>query len=153
MNLCLDTMAKYVWTQTLILDDILNAPISINETKASLKYMKVNKAAETGGIPYEFYNYTCYILDQPLTALFNNVLDTGSYLSTWCEGLINPLHKRDSPTLPDNYHKITTTPAIGKLSDGILNNHLQFAKECLSMGDQFQNELSRTRVPLIISSC
>ena len=122
-----------------ILDDILNAPISIDETKASLKYMKVNKAAGTDGIPSEFYKYTCNILDQPLTALFNNVLDTGSYPSTWCEGLINPLHKRDSPTLPDNYRKITITPAIGKLFDGILNNRLQFAKECLSMGDPFQN--------------
>ena len=87
-----------------ILDDILKAPISIDETKASLKYMKVIKAAGTDGIPSEFYKYTCNILDQPLTALFNIVLDIGSYPSTWCEGLINPLHKRDSPTLPDNYH-------------------------------------------------
>ena len=137
----------------IILDDILNAPISIDETKASLKYMKVNKAAGTDGIPSEFYKYTCNILDQPLTALFNNVLDTGSYLSTWCVGLINPLHKPDSPTLPDNYRKITITPAIGKLFDGILNNRLQFATECLSMGDPFQNGFKPNQVPLIISSC
>ena len=78
-------------------------------------------------------------LDHPLTALFNHVLNTGLYPDTWCEGLINPLHKRESPTLPDNYRKISITPAIGKLFDGILNNRLQFAKECLSMGDPFQN--------------
>ena len=39
-----------------ILDDILNAPISIDETKTSLKYMKVNKAAGTDGIPSDFTN-------------------------------------------------------------------------------------------------
>ena len=122
-----------------ILDDILNAPISIDETKLSLKRMKANKAAGTDGIPSEFYKYTGDILDHPLTALFNHVLNTGLYPDTWCEGLINPLHKRESPTLPDNYRKITITPAIGKLFDGILNNRLQFAKECLSMGDPFQN--------------
>ena len=114
-----------------VLDDILSAPISIDETKLSLKRMKANKAAGTDGIPSEFYKYTGDILDHPLTALFNHVLNTGSYPDTWCEGLINPLHKRESPTLPDNYRKITITPAIGKLFDGILNNRLQFAKECL----------------------
>ena len=138
-----DCMSRYdgeiLLNTNTILDDILNAPISIDETKAPLKYMKVNKAAGTDGIPSEFYKYTCNTLDQPWTALFNNVLKTGSYSSTWCEGLINPLHKRDSPTLPDNYRKITITPAIGKLFDGILNNRLQFAKECLSTGDPFQN--------------
>ena len=71
--------------------------------------------------------------------LFNHVLNTRSYPSTWCEGLINPLHKQESPTLPDNYRKITITPAIGKIFDGILNNRLQFAKECLSLGDPLQN--------------
>ena len=122
-----------------VLDDILNAPISIDETKLSLKRMEANKAAGTDGIPSEFYKYTGDILDHPLTALFNHVLNTGSYPDTWCEGLINPLHKRESPILPDNYRKITITPAIGKLFDGILNNRLQFAKECLAMSDPFQN--------------
>ena len=106
--------------------------------KASLRRAKMNKAAGTDGIPAEFYKYARDVLEQPLTALFNHLLDNGSYPSAWCEGLINPLHKRESPTLPDNYRKITITPAIGKLFDGILNNRLQFAKECLSLDDPFQ---------------
>ena len=122
-----------------VLNDILNAPISTDEIKASLRRMKVNKAPGTDGIPSEFYKYSHGILDKPLTVLFNHVLNTRSYPSTWCEGLINPLHKQESPTLPDNYRKITITPAIGKIFDGILNNRLQFAKECLSLGDPLQN--------------
>ena len=125
----------------VVLDDILNAPICIAETKASLHRMKANKAAGTDGIPSEFYKYASGILDQPLTALFNHVLNTGLYPRTWCEGLINPLHKRDSQTLPGNYRKITITPAIGKLFDSILNdlNRLQFAKEGRRIGNTFQN--------------
>ena len=37
--------------------------------------------------------------------------------------------------VPENYRKISVTPAIGKIFDGILNNRLQFAKECLGTGD------------------
>ena len=79
------------------------------------------------------------ILDKPLTVLFNHVLITRSYPSTWCDALINPLLKQESPTLPDNYRKMTITPAIGTIFDGILNNRLQFAKECLSLGAPLQN--------------
>ena len=53
--------------------------------------------------------------------------------------MINPLHKRESPAVPENYRKITVTPAIGKIFDGILNNRLQFAKACLGTGDPLQN--------------
>ena len=134
LNIAFYSTAIY-WQSTVL----PYAPISIDETKLSLKRMKANKAAGTDGIPSEFYKHTGDILDHPLTALFNHVLNTGLYPDTWCEGLINPLHKRESPTLPDNYRKITITPAIGKLFDGILNNRLQFAKECLPMSDPFQN--------------
>ena len=48
------------------------------------------------------------------------------------------VHKRESPTLSDNYRTIAITPTIGKLFDGILNNRLQFAKGCLSLDDPFQ---------------
>ena len=41
-----------------VLNDILNAPISIDEIKASLRRMKVNKAPGTDGIPSEFYKYS-----------------------------------------------------------------------------------------------
>ena len=122
-----------------IVDDILNVPIDISEIMASLKRIKANKAAGADGIAAEFYKCAGDILALPLTMLFNHVMLTGLYPKTWCAGLINPLHKRDSPFLPDNYRKITITPAIGKIFDGILNNRLQFAKECLGTGDPFQN--------------
>ena len=79
--------------------------------------MKTNKAAGTDGIPVEFYKYCGDILSQPLTTLFNHVMNTSSYPGAWCEGVINPLHKRESPALPENYRKITVTPAIGKIFD------------------------------------
>ena len=52
---------------------------------------------------------------------------------------MNPLHKRQSPAVPENYRKITVSPAIGKIFDGIFDNRLQFAIECLGTGDPLQN--------------
>ena len=98
-----------------------------------------NKAPGTNRIPSEFYKYSHGILYKPLKVLFDHSLNILSYPSPWFRGLINPLHKQESPTLPDNYRKIIITPAIGKIFDGILNNRLPFAKERLSMGDPLQN--------------
>ena len=122
-----------------IVDDILNAPIDTNEIMVPLKRIKANKAAGADGIWAKFYKCAGDILALPLTALFNHVMLTGLYPNTWCAGLMNPLHKRDSPFLPDNCRKITITPAIGKIFDSILNKRLQFSKECLGTGDPFQN--------------
>ena len=52
---------------------------------------------------------------------------------------MNPLHKRQSPAVPENYRKITVSPAIGKIFDRILDNRLQFAMECLGTGDPLQH--------------
>ena len=97
-----------------------------------LKRIKANKAAGDDGISAKFYKCAGDILALPLTALFNHVMLTGLYPKTWCAGLMNPLLKRDSPFLADNCRKITITPAIGKIFDGILNKRLQFSKECLA---------------------
>ena len=58
-----------------VLDDILNVPVDIEETRASLRRSKINKAAGTDGIPSEFYKYARDVLEQPLTALFSHLLD------------------------------------------------------------------------------
>ena len=133
-----------LWLISIILSrnikrDLSWMPIKLEETLASLKRMKTNKAAGTDGIPVEFYKHCGGIVSQPLTALFNHVMNTSSYRGAWCEGVINPLHKRESPSVPENYRKITITPVIGKIFNGILNNRLQFAKECLGTGDPLQN--------------
>ena len=121
-----------------ILDEILNAPISLEETRQSLKRLKNNKAAGVDGIPSEFYKNTNDLLLRPLNALFNYVLDSGFYPEKWCEGVIHPLHKQGAINTPENYRKITVTPALGKAFDGILNRRLRFAKQCLNIDDPYQ---------------
>ena len=122
-----------------ILNDILNDPIQLDEKRASFRKLKPNKAAGIDRIPSEFYKHAGENLDAPLTALFNHTFDCGLYPNTWWEGITNPLYKRENPNLPENYRKISITPALGKIFDSILNNHLQYAKGYLLMDDPFQN--------------
>ena len=71
--------------------------------------------------------------------LFNHLFEKGCYPEEWCEGIINPFHKKEDKINPENYRKVTVTPAIGKLYETILNNRSVYAKAILGMEDPFQN--------------
>ena len=85
-----------------IVHDIVNAPINTKEIVTLLNRIKANKAADADGIAAELFKCSGDIIALPLTALYNRVMLTSLYPSTWCAGLIHPIHKRDSPFLPDN---------------------------------------------------
>ena len=97
--------------------DALNGPIRIEEIKIALKKTKNKKAAGTDGLVSEFLKYSNGHIDGPLTALFNYVFNSGEYPDQWSEGLINPIHKKESKTDPGNYRKVTLLPALGKVFD------------------------------------
>ena len=63
-------------------NDILDGPIQLDETRASIRKLKPNKAAGIDGIPSEFYKHAGGNLDGPLTALFNHTFDCGLYPDT-----------------------------------------------------------------------
>ena len=54
------------------------------------------------------------------------------------------------PNLMDSYRIVTITPETGKLLDGIFNKCLQYAKECLSIGDPFKNGLNSYAINIIV---
>ena len=107
--------------------DILNSPISSDEVSLALRKGKNNKAAGIDSIPVEFYKYGGDELVNTMLVLFNYLLEKGCYPDEWCEGIINPIHKEDDKMNPENYRKITVTPAIGKIFETILNNRSVYA--------------------------
>lgn len=120
-------------------NDIINAPITVDELHLSLKKMKNRKACGVDSIPAEFYKYTGGIIDRPLIALFNYIFDSGEYPDSWSVGLINPLHKQSNKSDPKNYRKITLLSALGKVFESILNNRLCYCKTVLNVEDPLQN--------------
>ena len=95
------------------LNDILNAPITKDEVIYSLSKLKNNKASGIDGIPAEIFKYSGGIIDESLAILFNIIFNEGVYPSQWCEGLINPIHKKSSHSNPENYRKISIVPSLG----------------------------------------
>ena len=121
--------------------DILNSLIDKDELIIALRKSKNNKAAGIDGLPVEFYKYSGGVLDNLLVALFNWIFENGHYPDEWCEGVIDPIHKKDDILIPENYRKITIIPALGKIFETVLNNRAVYAKNILGMEDPFQNGL------------
>ena len=122
-----------------ILNDILNSPITDNEIQLALRKAKNNKASGIDTIPMELIKYSGGLVNENLNALFNCILDEGTYPVTLCEGIINPLHKKGSKADPQNYRKITVISSMGKIFESILNNRAIYAKSVLKLEDPFQN--------------
>ncbi len=40
----------------------------------------------------------------------------------WAEGLICPIHRRDSKNIAENYRKITVLPVLDKIFESVLNS-------------------------------
>ena len=76
-----------------IINDLLNAPICLEEASYSLKCIKTGKATGIDGIPSECYKYASAELLQPVTALFDYVFENGIYLDRWCEGITQYINK------------------------------------------------------------
>ncbi len=73
-----------------------------------------------------------------LIYMFNFLFNKGEWLEIWTEGLINPVHQNGSKNVEDNYSKLTVLPALGIVSESILNTGLTFRNLALDMDDKFQ---------------
>ena len=130
-----------------LMNDILNAPISLEEAEHAFSCIKTGKANGIDGVPSECLKYASNELLRPITLLFNCIFDSGDYPEEWSEGIINPIYKHGAKTLPENYRKITVSTSIGKLFDSIINKRLVFYRRITHDEDKFQNgfkEKSRT---------
>ena len=60
----------------------------------------------------------------PFTKLFNLSLSLKLYPDSWKKANVSAIHKKDSPTIPNNYRPISLLSIIGKLMERCIHNHL-----------------------------
>lgn len=118
--------------------DICNAPITIEESKLHIIKLKNNKAAGIDGIASEFLKVAVEQLLHPLTLVFNFMFEYGEFPKIWCEGIINPTHKKGSQNVADNFRKITVMSVLGKVFESIMNDRLKFRNISLDLNDDCQ---------------
>jgi len=102
----------------------LNFQIEERETLTAIRNLKNGKASGPDGICNEMIKYGQHIFSKPLTKIFNAILDSGSYPTTWAQGHISPIHKTGNPLDANNYRGITIGSCVAKVFNTILNKRL-----------------------------
>ena len=107
--------------------EILNEPISIEETENTLKGLKLGKSVAEDLISNEMLRTTNSLVLKAMTSLFNHCLLSGRY--PWHTSVITPIHKSGDLYDPDNYRAITVGSCLGKTFSTILLNRLILFKD------------------------
>ena len=115
----------------ILSNDILDSPISRKEISESIRYLKTNKAAGIDNILPEFIKNADDILLPYLELLFNVILETGQFPSSWTIGIIIPIHKSGNINNVDNYRGINLLSILGKVFTHIINKRLTFWADIL----------------------
>ena len=103
-------------------DEILDAPISLEEVCTSAKKLAGKKASAGDSINNEIIKVAVEVFAPYFVELFNSVLSHGIFPRTWSEGYIVPLYKSGSRLDPGNYRGICISSCLGKFFTLILNS-------------------------------
>ena len=87
--------------------------------------METKKAPSLDNITNEMINSSDRNMIEHLQALFNNIMESGYYPTSWNQGLICSIYKLGKKDVPNNYRGITLSNCLGKLFNTILYNRLQ----------------------------
>ena len=149
----------------------LDNKITREEVSTAIGKLKNNKAQGLDTIRNEMIKSGQCQLLQPLTKIFNLILNTGIYPSAWCVGRIVLIHKKGDFSDPGNFRGITISSALSKTFNSIMNERLcsfleennimcqeqiGFKKKCRTSDHMFIlqtliNKYKKSRKPLYIA--
>ena len=89
-----------------------------------LKHLNSNKATGPDGIGNKILSEAAAPLALPLSELFNHCLSLRTFPKCWKIAQVVPLHKKDDPTLCNNYRPISLLPCLSKVFEKLIFNHL-----------------------------
>ncbi|UYV83448.1 SETMAR [Cordylochernes scorpioides] len=108
----------------LMPDDELMAEISLSEITGEIAHLKRNKACGLDNIPNEAIKALPPAYLTALKDIYNRVLKTGQFPTTWCKTIIHPIFKNGDADNPHNYREIALLSNLAKLFSSILKIRL-----------------------------
>ena len=93
----------------------LDVEITREEIIKSIRQLKNGKSGGPDKLLNEFFTHGQYVLLPCLHSLFNKLLISSYFPSSWSEGYIIPLHKKGGVINVNNYRGITLLSVLGKL--------------------------------------
>ena len=111
--------------QTETSNQEINGKITEDEIVNAVKNLKNNKASGYDQVLNEHIKSTMPIMLNIYEKLFNLILDTGCFPSSWTTGIIKPVYKnKGNKPEPQNFRPITLVSCFSKLFTSILINRL-----------------------------
>lgn len=105
--------------------DTLNSiTITQDEVLKAIKSLDINKASGPDLVSPKILKEGMHQLAYPFTKLFNLSLSLKKYPDSWKKANVTAIHKKDSPTNPNNYRPISLLSNEGKLMERCIHNHL-----------------------------
>ena len=108
-----------------IVNDILNKAISLDELDDRLTSAKDEKTPNTDFILNEMLKCSPDYLKHAILVLFNRILSSGIFPSSWRVNTLSPLHKKGDANICGNYRGIAIASNLAKLFLSILHKRLQ----------------------------
>ena len=76
--------------------------------------LNINKAHGHDDISIRMIKLCGKSIVKPLSMIFNNCIDTGTFSDIWKRSNIIPVHKKDDKQIVDNYRPVSLLPIFGK---------------------------------------
>ena len=110
-----------------------------------IRKLKRRKAAGIDAVYNEILIYSASFIIGALETLFNEVLKTRYFPSTWNVVMISPLFKSDDPNDTNNYRGISLLSCLGKLFCSIINEFVYTQVESAHLLSDLQGGFRRKR--------
>ena len=75
--------------------------------------LNINKAHGYDDISIRMIKLCGKSIVKPLSMIFNNCIDTGTFPDIWKRSNIIPVHKKDDKQIVDNYRPVSLLPIFG----------------------------------------
>ena len=92
--------------------------------------LKINKAHGHDHVSIRMIKLCSKFIAKPLSIIFKNCIDTGTFPDIWKRPNIIPVHKKGDKQIVDNYRPVSLLPIFGKILEKLLfNSIMDFLEE------------------------
>lgn len=102
----------------------LEKEITTKKSEVCIHKLNTNKSAGNDQLINEYFSEYCHLILPILVRLFNKILNSGVFPSSWSKAIIIPIHEKWNIIDPNNYRGISITSSLGKLFTSILNERV-----------------------------
>ena len=101
-------------------------PITLEQLRKVVLALPNKNAGIEGDIPLKIVKLAFHIIGRTLLQIINTSIVKETVPSAWKQAVVIPIHKRDDPSLPENFRPVTTVPSICKIVEKIV--HIQLVE-------------------------